>query len=358
MTRLILHMGLHKTGTTAIQQQLSDCYDQLLEQGIWYPEIRDTNGTAIPSHHELFHALAGKSSRLTTEDAETCIRSWQFPPNNSVHTLIVSSESLSRHVITAGSRNWSASRSAFLEKLADIFSAFEVRPVIVIRRWDDYIRSFYQEHVRKGTAAGSRSFRAFREQRQNSSLRILENIELTEKHLGWPTVLIYEDLAAGNNLVAHFLKSLDIKPPGTISGGNERIRLSLTPKETLVKLHLNQTTMPFETNTEAIDWLQSRAGQRCLTRIARTTDIWESPNARESFLAQFNDEAESIRKRYFPERSCLFPTLDRVKGTHYRDELSPEEKQAVDQALRRLPRLQLIKRFRRRLMQFLKRRLR
>jgi len=71
--RLVLHIGSHKTGSTAIQRSLRDATDLLLERGILYPrtgrsgvghaqlanELVNTSGplTAIPSHLGLIEEV-------------------------------------------------------------------------------------------------------------------------------------------------------------------------------------------------------------------------------------------------------------------------------------------------------------
>lgn len=78
--RLVLHIGSHKTGSTAIQRSLSDATDSLLARGILYPragrrgvghaqlanELVNTSGslTGIPSHLDLLEEL--RTSRPST----------------------------------------------------------------------------------------------------------------------------------------------------------------------------------------------------------------------------------------------------------------------------------------------------
>ena len=78
--RLVLHIGSHKTGSTAIQRSLADATDSLLARGILYPragrrgvghaqlanELVNTNGPlmAIPSHLGLIEEV--RASRPST----------------------------------------------------------------------------------------------------------------------------------------------------------------------------------------------------------------------------------------------------------------------------------------------------
>ena len=86
--RVILHIGVHKTGTSAIQYALYQNADKLLEQGIFYqaaPKYRnhhplawyfDTRNSNIARGKESLYALLGGASK------------------SGAHTALISSEML------------------------------------------------------------------------------------------------------------------------------------------------------------------------------------------------------------------------------------------------------------------------
>ena len=57
--RVLLHVGLHKTGTTALQWYLSVAADQLREQGVLYPASGRLSRGAPGGHHNIAWQLAG-----------------------------------------------------------------------------------------------------------------------------------------------------------------------------------------------------------------------------------------------------------------------------------------------------------
>lgn len=347
MKKLILHLGLHKTGTTAIQTCLAESRKALLAQGYCYPFTKDSKGKRVSHHHDLAHAIAGQDSGLTDDDVNTCIRHWLEIDEDRIHTFILSSESMSRHRIRSSDRNWISERRAYLNRLREKFSGFQLIPVVVLRRQDDYIRSLYQEHVRKGTTGGSLYFDEFRDQRQRTSLRFLDNLQLIEECLGKPIVLTYEELLISGDLPLCFLARLGIDIDGIDNAGkrSRRIRSSLSPVETRLKLYINQHGSCFSSNDEAMDWLQSGSGRRCLRKMDDAREIWESADIRKAFLEQFMVENRTIRERYCPDHTHLFPHLEVTGNTRYRHELSPEEKRMVDRALLAIPRWLLMKRY-------------
>lgn len=56
--RLVLHIGNHKTGSTAIQTALSNSYKHLVSNGILYPKA----GRARNAHHNLVLSQTKKYS--------------------------------------------------------------------------------------------------------------------------------------------------------------------------------------------------------------------------------------------------------------------------------------------------------
>src|SRR5207248_9700162 len=77
--RVLLHVGLHKTGTTALQLFLSNSAEHLQAQGVVYPRSgRPPESTA--GHHNIAWQLAGdrrfRSSAGTLDDVASEIASW------------------------------------------------------------------------------------------------------------------------------------------------------------------------------------------------------------------------------------------------------------------------------------------
>jgi hypothetical protein len=64
LRRCILHIGVHKTGTTAIQHALADRSAELEQRGICYPVSGRPNGR---SHNQIAFELAGSDRALDRE---------------------------------------------------------------------------------------------------------------------------------------------------------------------------------------------------------------------------------------------------------------------------------------------------
>lgn len=80
--RVIIHFGLHKTGSTSIQQFLNANTKQLLELGVFYAPQSD-----YPAHHEVaWGVLNGELQQLANQ--------YECGKNSNATTLIFSSEDL------------------------------------------------------------------------------------------------------------------------------------------------------------------------------------------------------------------------------------------------------------------------
>lgn len=125
--RIILHIGRHKTGTTAIQHALAELAPTLAAEGVLYPRTGRGKG---PAHHPLFHACATEHSELPrlAQDLANEARSYQ--------TLILSSE---------GFQNLTDLRG--LRQLLAPFDNAEIQIICYLREHLDYAISAYRQMV-------------------------------------------------------------------------------------------------------------------------------------------------------------------------------------------------------------------
>ena len=131
--RLIIHAGVHRTGTTSIQHLLEINRDTLAAHGVLYPlDYAPTPGgdprRAGANHQRLAWALAERT--LSGHAA----RQWLEPLAAGFETVILSGE------------DFCAIRNAsFLGPLSE---AFDIEAVFYLRRQDDYVNSWYNQHLR------------------------------------------------------------------------------------------------------------------------------------------------------------------------------------------------------------------
>ena len=141
MKEITLHIGMHKTGSSAIQQMMADRRDELLQEGILYPE----SGTVPDLHgqHELAWSIRGKRGVST-------LSSW----DDLKHEI---ARSQAERVVIS-SEDFDGMTSDQISQVRQMIGPAHV--LMYIRDKEAYIASAFSQFVKRGKWAGTR--RAFR----------------------------------------------------------------------------------------------------------------------------------------------------------------------------------------------------
>jgi capsular polysaccharide export protein len=136
VTKLILHVGQSKTGTTTIQDFLWNCRKDLIREGILYPDT----GRQRRAHHKIAALFLGRSKApdwiVKEEGALLKAELMSEISGARPHTVILSSEV------------FFACRS--LENLKAWFPGFDIAVVLILRRQDRWANSYYQQQLKTG----------------------------------------------------------------------------------------------------------------------------------------------------------------------------------------------------------------
>ncbi|ETX13163.1 hypothetical protein OCH239_13100 [Roseivivax halodurans JCM 10272] len=96
------------------------------------------------AYHAFAHGLSDtQKNRLPLAYAKAMPHLWLGEALKEDLEVFVSSEALCRQ-LTAEQGPWHPRREGYLARLAVTLSNFEVIPILVFRRPDDFVRSFYQ----------------------------------------------------------------------------------------------------------------------------------------------------------------------------------------------------------------------
>ena len=130
MDKLIIHAGFHKTGTSAIQETLSNNRDYLWANGYSYPDPHP-----FDAHHRFASKLKNASSlEEGVKEAEKMLLSYKQHAGG--RTVLLSSEILSEQVDPFCFRT-----------IPNIFD--EIQIVFYVRQQDDLRESAYNQQVKK-----------------------------------------------------------------------------------------------------------------------------------------------------------------------------------------------------------------
>ncbi len=151
--KLILHIGTEKTGTSTIQYQMSQNYDELLKQGVLYPKtfldeydnhVKLTCMTVFDNETEILCKVNGiPDEEAHQEFRKEIIREFECELESFTgHTVIISNEHLSSRL-----KNIEIIKSLkeYLNKYFD-----EIKIVVYIREQVEYLCSLYSTSIKNG----------------------------------------------------------------------------------------------------------------------------------------------------------------------------------------------------------------
>lgn len=194
--RIVLHVGMHKTGTSAIQTALEDNKEYLKAEGWVYSFLPNE----FPS---LYQFIKNRASNV--ESARSEVK--EFFLNNSGMNILISHEVMSSSIQEIS--NWE--RKAQIIKEA--FSEYgELEVIVYYRRQDDYYESAFQQIMKGG---GDRNLQDIMD--EYPPLKVMNWNRKIDRYLSIidpkQSILVnYDEDKA--NLVERFLGYLDISFEG------------------------------------------------------------------------------------------------------------------------------------------------
>ena len=147
-TRLVLHIGLHKTASSYVQGVLAALRDDLLAQGVLYPTTGIVDKAEIGTREGAGSGQALFSRRAAQPELHARLLA-ELPDGGG--TVLISSEEFTRP-------GPSPTPEQMLARFAD-FGTVEV--VLVLRRQDDWIESYYKQAVDQFRNYETRSFEQY-----------------------------------------------------------------------------------------------------------------------------------------------------------------------------------------------------
>ena len=146
--RLVLHVGLHKTGTTFVQHHLLHHAEALRRAGILIP--RTGFATDIAGRPGALSGHQGLVRALRQDDQATWAALHAEIDANPARTVLISAENLSFPT--------APDRDALIAKLFERLGRFaQIDVVALLRSPADYAEAFYAEWVTSAHPAGARS---------------------------------------------------------------------------------------------------------------------------------------------------------------------------------------------------------
>jgi hypothetical protein len=200
--QIVLHVGPHKTGSTALQRMMKAGRAGLAEVGCHYP----TSGLRDSGHHLLVLSCEGSSGAYDPVDLISEVA--------GASTVIISSENLCLTPVEG------------LGKVRDLFAGTPIRVIYYLRRLCDLWPSHWQELVKHGQSISfaeyvMRQLLGGRHARGTDASQF-EHLERLSGAFGHAAIEIigYDALVATRtNIGTHFLRDVLGLDPAVLPGG-------------------------------------------------------------------------------------------------------------------------------------------
>lgn len=316
--RLILHLGLHKTGSTHLQRSFVQHADGLGAADILFPETGFTDHhniatktAATPGHMGLIPAIR-TSNDAVRQALEAEVRA------SGKKTVVISCENLCFPYATQEERE---SRVA----LADaFFSAFPNRQIVsVIRRPDQYIESMYKERVVNPGAGETRNILEFVNEHRET---LLDHAAMLTPWAAFADgnvrLLNYDRLRREDDYFSAFCREIGLAFTPDVKPGGARERTYVSPSwETIELLRLIATCVPGPDRKrrifrDIVEWSQAQprdgSGHSALSIDDRLDAVAEHETRCRAFFedyglaldyAALREDIEAHRAHWQPQRT-------------------------------------------------------
>jgi hypothetical protein len=206
---LILHIGLHKTATSYLQNVLSTRRYDLLREGVLYPTTGSADGATSRTREG---AQSGHIQLTRLRDGRDVVSELLDEIPDAASTVLLSSE------------DFTLPRANAAAQYISRFSAFgNVQVVLVLRRQDVWIESYYKQIVDQYGKFETRSFDEFVEQMGPKLLDFHTRFSPWRDLVGPESfhVLSYDDLAGGAAICRRILEIAGVS--GSLLDSSESI---------------------------------------------------------------------------------------------------------------------------------------
>lgn len=205
MRILYLHIGIHKTATTAIQRTFSQSRKLLTEAGVFYPSYDIIQRPKHYCHHDVARSIGLDAGCFSQDDLKRFFREiGNKTPTESA--CLLSSEIFYRLHI-----NDNGARIKFIQKVFEFckHADMQVRLVITLREQASFIDSLYREQIKQ--TRFNKEFPEFL-LKYNTWLNFKQQIDMWASAFGQPNVLIYDHLDRSNIATDFCRKAMQVAP--------------------------------------------------------------------------------------------------------------------------------------------------
>jgi len=311
--KLILHIGLDKTGTSTIQNVLHVNRDYLLNNyKILYPL---TGQWHDHSHHRIPFSMIKNNLHSNEDDLSTLLDSLLNEIATSTCERVVISSEIFRSCINLESFD------LFYSSLVELFESVDI--VIYLRNQVNWLLSLYNQFVKDNNVRFSQSFNNFFEKTKERAdyFTLLTSIEMKLKRLDKKNVnfKVFKYVEKSNQILDDFFEYLEVDIKELVIN-NTNMNKSLNRIELDMYRHFNR----FDISDEIRNFLRNSITEvfgtdnyknfNCISgRYALVDNI-----KKDEIYNYYRESNKKINLFYFNDENDLFDaTLDNVEVEDY-----------------------------------------
>ncbi|MEQ9168769.1 MAG: hypothetical protein RLO12_21105 [Fulvivirga sp.] len=320
MSEIVIHIGTHKTGTTAIQSFFHQNRKALGDTGFWYPGYNLIDKKNHPAHLGMANALVNEHKRFSQKDAEDFFKLVAKKSKSYDYTFI-SAEPLYRHYLNSG--NFSAhqdkqayweSRELFIKYFLSFFTNCDASIVLVLREHASYAQSLYQEHIKSTRYKGN--FKDFLTEFW-FHFDYLNQIHAWEKLGHKVNVLSYSKLGKKEGLIHNFIDSGVFGNPekyfAELDTSERRSNAAIFSELVILKRMLHSSAMGREAIEELIKSINSNLSHS--SRLKHC--FFDNQEHLLRWTNQFENDKQLIIQRYNHEKEISTPFFEFAHENYY-----------------------------------------
>ncbi len=198
MTKFLLHIGTHKTGTTTRQKFMSSVAGELYSSGVLYPERGCPRPPNPHNGHHLLpfsirkHKLMGATESVWTE-------------------LLDEVAAKAPRLVVLSSEEFSLCPPAHIARIRDYLSEFAVEVIVYLRNHFRFMFSVYCQLVKNGTTQSPfREFLAVESHRCDYGRLVSDWSDVFGREA--VSIRVYDKIARDHRLIEDFLAHLEFDP--------------------------------------------------------------------------------------------------------------------------------------------------
>ena len=145
--KIVLHVGLHKTASTSIQEILAQSRHSLKKQGWSYPLYSDGNKKGITNHSNLLYTLFEEQTNSYIPNLKSGLNKQAL---HKRFKIILMRELESNYNIILSGEDVCAMSQASLHALAKILEPYELTVIALVRETYSHLCSNLQQRIHRG----------------------------------------------------------------------------------------------------------------------------------------------------------------------------------------------------------------